>query len=185
MVPLAQKVAESGGFDVIYHDNQWRTFLTALVYHGEMPRALLVNVGLDGQSQALGSLEGEMVTPQTIAAVQYFTEHPDERPPGLAPCSTRLPDTFGEWARRWFAIVEELGRQALLGKRVAIVTHNRNIHALASLDVDGDVDSDLMNQAGPGPNTIHTMTDQGLKEWDGSWIKPGVYLVRHAETAWN
>jgi len=150
-----------------------------------MPRAVLVNVGADGQSQALGALEGEPVNAQTVAAVQFYTEHPGERPPGLSRYSTRPPDTFGEWSERWFGIVRELGRQAALGKRVAIITHNRNIHALASLGAEGRIDPDLMNQAGPGPNTIHMMTDQGLKEWGGEWIRAGVYLVRHAETTWN
>lgn len=150
-----------------------------------MPRAVLVDVGSDGQSQALGTLEGQPVNSETVAAVQYYTEHQDERPPGISPYSTRPPDTFREWSERWFRIVRELGRQAAMGKRVAIVTHNRNIHALASLDAEGQIDPDLMNQAGPGPNTIHVMTDQGLKEWKGEWIGSGVYLVRHAETTWN
>lgn len=150
-----------------------------------MPRALLVNVGQDGQSQALGILEGAPVNPGTIGAVQYYTEHSDERPPGRSAYSGRPADTFGEWARRWFAVVRELSRQAALGKRVAIVTHNRNIHAMASLDAEGQIDPELMNQAGPGPNTVHVMTDTGLKEWNGEWIRPGVYLVRHAETDWN
>lgn len=174
-----------GGFDLIYHDNQWRTLLTALVYHGEMPRAVLVDLGTDGQSQALGALEGQEVSPETIAAVQYYVEHPDERPKGLSPYGTRPGDTFSEWSRRWFCVVERLRAQAALGKRVACVTHNRNIHALDSLSLMGTIDPARMNQAGPAPNTIHRLEGDGVREWKGEWIRAGVYLVRHAETDWN
>lgn len=185
MENLARQVADRGGFDVIYHDNQWRTLLTALVYHAEMPKALLVNLGADGQSQALGQLEGRPVTPETIALVQYYTEHPNERPPGRSLYSGREGQPFGEWARQWFRVVSELSRQARLGKRVAIVTHNRNIHALACLGPGGSLDPVAMNQPGPAPNTIHYSTDDGLREWKGEWIRPAIYYVRHAETEWN
>ena len=39
VVWLARRLAARGGFDVIYHDDQWRTFLTALVYSSVMPKA--------------------------------------------------------------------------------------------------------------------------------------------------
>src|SRR5512135_2381932 len=118
VIPLAQRVAEMGGFDAIYHDNQWRTYLTALVYHGEMPRAQLVNVGYAGQSQALGALEGQPVNGETISRVQYYTEHPDIRPEGVSPYATRPADTFNEWVERWLCVVEWLQLEAREGKRV-------------------------------------------------------------------
>lgn len=182
---LARQVAECGGFDLIYHDNQWRTLLTALVYHAEMPKTLLVNVGAAGQSQALGELEGADVTPETIALVQHYTENPDVRPPGMSRYSGRPGQPFGEWARQWLGVVGELTRQAEMGKRVAIVTHNRNIHAMDSLGSNGLPDPAKMNHAGPGPNTIHYSAGGRLLEWKGEWIRPGVYYVRHAETEWN
>lgn len=182
---LARYVADRGGFDVIYHDDQWRTFLTALVYHAEMPHALFVNLGRDGQSQALGELEGAEVTGETVAVVQHYTQHPDERPPGRSRYSGREAQTFGEWVRQWFRVVSELSRQAALGKRVAVVTHNRNIHAVACVGPGGTLDPNLMNQPGPAPNTIHYSTDEGLREWRGEWIRPAVYFVRHAATEWN
>lgn len=182
---MARRVALRGGFDVIAHDNQWRTMLTALVYHGAMPQAQLVNVGPFGQSQALGALEGQPVNDETIAKVQYYTEHPDVRPEGGSPYSTRPPDTFREWADKWFELVGELKEEASVGKAVAIVTHNRNIHALSSQDAFGGIDANKMNAPGPAPNTIHILEDGRTREWDGEWIKPGVYLVRHAETGWN
>lgn len=182
---LARRVADAGGFDDIYHDNQWRTLLTALVYHAEMPKARLVNVGYAGQSQALGGLEGQPVNDMTIAQVQYYTEHPDVRPEGVSPYATRLADTFNEWLERWLLVVEWLQLEAADGKRVGIVTHNRNIHALSSLGPFGTIDPDKMNQSGPAPNTIHMYEDGQVREWGGEWLRPAVYFVRHAETSWN
>jgi broad specificity phosphatase PhoE len=184
-VDLARRVKDRGGFDVIYHDNQWRTFLTALVYSAIMPEAKIANVGMCGQSQALGELEGQPVNEDTIARMQHFIVNPNERPPGRSSCSTRDGETFTEYRTRWLDLVEDLNDEASVGKRVAIITHNRNIHMLDSLGPGGEVDLHLMNAPGPAPNTIHRLEGAGVKEWNGSWIKEGVYLIRHAETEWN
>lgn len=184
VVRLARMAKDRGGFDVIYHDSQWRTFLTAIIYSSVIPWAKIKNIGTCGQSQALGELEGQPVNAETISRTQYLTEHPDEIPPGRSSCSTRDGESFNHFLERWFDLVEELEDEASVGKRVALVTHNRNIHLMDSLRTDGTVDTEQMNAPGPAPNTIHRL-DRGVREWTGDWIREGVYFIRHAETSWN
>jgi len=185
VMSLARMVRDRGGFDVIYHDSQWRTFLTAIIYSSVIPWAEIRNVGICGQSQALGELEGQPVNAETIARAQYYTENPDVVPTGRSPVSTRDPESFNAFLARWFDLVEELEDEASVGKRVALVTHNRNIHLMDSLAGDGSVDTERMNAPGPAPNTIHRLEPYSVVEWTGEWIREGVYFIRHAETSWN
>lgn len=188
-----RQFAKLGGFNEIYHDNQIRTKDTALAFKKAMPDAKIVDLGERAQSQALGHFEGEPVNARTLAEMQRLVENPDERPTGRNPESTRDPETFNEFLKRYLPVIDELhARAEKEGIAIALVTHNRNIQTEnARLAKEGEegrgrsVDPEVMKQPGPDVGTVNKVIDHATQDWTGKKLEPGLYLVRHAQTAWN
>ena len=188
----AKNWASHGGFDEIYHDGLIRTKKSADLMKQAMPKAKVI---LDPRSkaQSLGQMEGKPVNAENLAKTQHWVEHPEIRPPGKSAYSGLPGETFNEFSKRYFPMVDELhDRAKAKGLKIAIVTHNRNIQTenarIAEQGAQGrgtKIDPEVMNEAGPATGTAHKVIDHATQPWDNKKIVPGLYLVRHAQTAWN
>ncbi len=192
--PIAEKLAAHGGLDEIYHDDQQRTIETAKVLQEVMPGATLHDVGTAGQSQALGKWEGQPVDEKALATMRHLVENPDVVPSDRSPDSTRDGESFNQYLDRFLPLVDALKKKAEAeGKAIGLVTHNRNIQTInARLAEAGAknlygkrVDESVMDQPGPEVGTVNKVIDHATEDWSEKKITPGLYLIRHARTAFN
>jgi broad specificity phosphatase PhoE len=102
--------------------------------------------------------------------------------------ATDIPPTggerFSEWVEDWETFIDVMN-YSYPKDRVAVVTHNRNIQYLYSRRSCGCFSPKLYDVAGPGFLSVHYYKDGYIAPWSERSFPPGLYLIRHGETAWG
>jgi broad specificity phosphatase PhoE len=168
---LGDKIKAAGGFDFVYHDGLQRCYQTAIRLCSQArkdfgPRPW--NMGPEFQ--------GKPITKDSLArARDYITTNHGSHPPG----GESFNDWYGDWMT--FLAVQEY---AHFGKKVGIVTHNRNIQTVYSIQ-GGQFSYKLYDCEGPGFLSVHVVDRGEIAPWNEKEIRPGIYLIRHAATSWG
>jgi broad specificity phosphatase PhoE len=118
--------------------------------------------------------EGNPITSQSLLWSQWYVRHPF-----IAPEHGGEP--WQKWYDEWMHFLAHIDHT---GSKIGVVTHNRNIQAVYAT-VDGKFQERLYNVSGPNFCTVHVYREGHAEPWDGKELKPGIYLIRHGETAWG
>ena len=161
-------------FDMVIHDDLSRCKYTALALFSH--RFLQNSLGPRPWKMSPG-FEGELVTEESIALAQLYVKFDWVDGDG---------ERFSEWYEDWMTFIHVWNRSYPYD-RVAVVTHNRNIQALyATLPVPGlPFSRSLYDAEGPGFLSVHYYKDGHIAPWTERAFPPGLYLIRHGETAFG
>ncbi len=158
-------------FDLIIHDDLSRCRDTAM----SIPSKRRIQNSLGPRPWHMGPFfEGEPVDYLSISNAQLLIAT-DMTPTG--------GEKFSEWLEDWMTFIHVMD-YSYPNDRVAVVTHNRNIQTLYSMH-NGEFNQKLYDVEGPGFLTVHAYNRGNIEPWGGVGFPPGLYLIRHAETAWG
>jgi len=189
-IELGRKLKDK--VDTIYTSPLDRAKDTAASIMASNPHAE-VHVDRNLMPWKLGGDEGKPVEDVLPDMQDRMKNRPDDpSTKGRGPLSTEDGETFNQFHNRNIEALQGVLAKHRPGENTVVTTHYRNIRSLHSwlkkgAPADRDLDRDQMTQKGdsdPGDMFyLHPGSKQLVKVDD---IKdPGVYLVRHGNTAWN
>lgn len=139
----------------------------------------------------LGGHEGEEVTPERIADLnERIANRPDEPIPGLGKMSGAPGETFNQFKNPLLDHVIQQIKTVQPGEKILNVTHYRDIHAIESwLRAGGKLNKsidigEMTSKGDEKPGQMFKLERGGLKEVSTP-DDPGIYFLRHGETAAN
>jgi broad specificity phosphatase PhoE len=162
------------------------------------------NANLDPWYQ--GWIEGQTVDPRILTEMQRLqVDDPGETPPGRGPLSTHPGESFNNYKQRFLRTMIPIMthyKESLLTPcpdRVVIVNHYRGIKVMEAWCAKGTPpnmtldNAELLRHDG-APGDIHRL----YIDPSGGWkitafdatnqeppLPPGIYIIRHGQTAWN
>jgi broad specificity phosphatase PhoE len=138
---------------------------------------------------------------EALPYMHDLIKHPDKVPDRTSPVQTTLPpETFNAYKKRmldfWYGLEDRLKANPSL--KLGLVTSTRGQMLIRSDVAQGPeryaIDDKTMLSKGPPPGTVDRIwfddkgerhIDKDVKPKPGEPIKPGLYSIRHGETAWN
>jgi len=200
-IPLAKKGVEqaramgkatAGQVDKIHMSALSRAIHTGAAIKASNPDAE-TNITKDLHPWRLGNMEGKPVDEALPRMQHLIADHPDEvAAPGRGPASTEDGESFNSFKNRFLGHIVNQLKNHEPGTKEVNVTHYRGIHTTEAWLRNGakpdlSIDKDYMMQKGdskPGELFYINPRTKHLEKVDDA-KKPGVYLARHGETAWN
>ena len=198
---LGERLAAKGGLDSLYSSDTIRTQQTAHAIMRHDPYVQLQDVTPHMQSWGSGSLEGAIHTPEiTDWKAQLVRDFPDHQIGGMGVQSTRPGESFNDFKGRVLPYVKNLVEQFESDptQKIGVVTHYSPIRAIEGWLKSGMPDDFSLNpndylRERTQPAGVYKMApnDQGVWKMkkvnidNNQQLTPGIYLIRHGETAWN
>jgi len=197
---VGERIAAKGGIDKLVTSDSLRTQQTAHAIVDANPRTQLLDSTPALQSWASGDLEGSINTPEIADYRKQLAEHfPDHKIGGMSPLATRPGESFNDMRLRVLPYVKQLidHFEENPTLKLGAVTHFspiRLIEAWVKNGMPGDfsVDPKVFNAERAQPAGVYKLFKSGedfkmrkVNLENDQELQPGIYFIRHGETAWN
>jgi broad specificity phosphatase PhoE len=198
---LGERLALKGGLDHLAWSDTLRTQQTADAILDHSPKTQVIGPTPDMQSWAKGDLEGAVNTPDIRNySDQLAKDHPDHEIGGMGPMSTRPGESFNQVKGRVLnyvkSLVDEFEKDP--SQKIGVVTHFTPIKVVESwvkkgMPDDLSIDSDAYARERSAPAGVYKLAPNEQGAWklrkvnidNDQQLQPGIYFIRHGETAWN
>ncbi len=200
-MPLTEKGVEDalkvgrmteGVWDVIYHSDLGRTTRTAKCVQKFSPEAQLIATP-KLRPMHLGALESREVTTERVKAMnKCLRETPNKPLPGVSPKSGEPGESLNQFKTRVLKFVKKVEDELDPTEHTLLVTHYRDIQLIRSYlamaePPDLGIDVDMLLKKGtqkPGDLFWFDLDKRRLDQAEHA-KEPGLYVMRHGETAAN
>lgn len=195
---VGRKFQQGGGLQHIMTSDMSRTQATAQALSRHTGGAISTTPAL--RDMAYGALEGKPSKEAIHTINDHIVNHSDTPLPGRSPQSTSVGESFNQYKNRMLPVIQAAiaHHEANPYGRHAIVLNRRSIKT-----IEGFLDTGTVHDLNTNPEKVTEFKGDSTKpasvfkmnkvdkdhykvsEADPSDKGPGIFLVRHGQTAWN
>ena len=201
---LNKQIVKKGCFLKIYYSSQMRAAETAHIVAQNCPSMQFMAPSKELESWHLGGYEGQLVKDALPHIQDLVKNRPWVIPVGMGDASTKPGESFNKFKSRCLDCVQRVMEEweQHPTKRIAIITHFHNIQLIDSWLArykgepgpgDDEYDPVVYNNETGYPGEVIWLHKLSSGVWKFAKIVlekmpillPGIYFIRHGDTAWN